>query len=213
MYNTLKIALAGAALAFTGSTAMAATLTLESATAHTYQHSGNSPCIISGQNCPQQPSGFDYTEYHNTGGMGGTTQASPDYMVSTLLGMFVNGFSVGVDINDTGTPQTLDYFAMLVDGMVVDSYTGSADNVPALANGNGYADYLLRGFTSLANYGADSLVSFQMRMSGMNDGPESFFLVANGEPPPPAPIPLPATGLLLLAGVGGLAAARRRKAA
>lgn len=209
MVKTLKLTLAGVALAVAGSAASASTLTLTGVSGDIYQQSKDSPCIISGQNCPQQPSTFDYTLYSNEGNITTTTQSSPKYTVGQLLSMFTNGFSVGLDINQAGKDaQTLDYFRMKVDGTVVDSYTGSAGNVPAIHQGAGWADYVISGFTSLVGLPLSSIVAFDMKLSGMNDGAESFFLIANA---PVSAVPLPGAALLLASGLGGLAALRRRR--
>lgn len=48
-------------------------------------------------------------------------------------------------------------------------------------------------------------------LEGAVQGTVTFFTI-DGDPLPPAPVPLPASGLLILAGLGGLAAARRKRA-
>ncbi len=142
-----------------------------------------------------------------------TAQTSPNYTVGDLLSRFVNGFFVGLDVNQAGNQvQTLDYFHMLVDNTVVDSYTGTSGNIPFTHQGAGWADYVISGFTSLADLSLASIVSFDMKLSGMSDGAESFFLVAN-QAPPVSTVPLPGAALLLASGLGGMAALRRRRKA
>lgn len=187
----------------------AETLSLTAAPDKTYKHTENSPCIISGQSCNKQPDGFDFTKYAN-GGVTTVTESSPTYTVGWLLNMFASGFSVGIDINEAKGKgaQTLDFFYMLVNGTIVDRYDGSKENVPTTANGEGFADYLLTGFTDLNGYASDATVQFKLKLSGMNDGPESFFLVAN---PAVSAVPLPASALFMMTGLGGMALRRRRQ--
>ncbi len=49
--------------------------------------------------------------------------------------------------------------------------------------------------------------------NGGQDSSKQFGVAGSGPDTPPAPVPLPAAGWLLLAGLGGLAAARRKRAA
>lgn len=213
MVRTLKRTVLGAALMAVGMVANATSLSLTGVTEKIYQQSKDSPCIIAGQNCPGQPGDFSYTLYPNGGNIVTTEQRSPDYTVEKLLSMFENGFSVGLDINQAGEDvQTLDYFHMYIDKAVVDTYTGSVGNVPANQQGAGWADYLITGFTSLKGLPLASIVAFDMKLSGMSDGAESFFLVANSAPPV-STVPLPGAALLLASGLGGLAALRRRRKA
>lgn len=186
----------------------AETLSLTVAPDKTYQHTGNSPCIISGQNCNKQPDGFKYTEYKNTGDTKTVEASSPTYFVGQLLDMFASGFSVGIDINQSNKAQTLDFFYMLVNGAIVDSYEGSKGNVPAINNGDGWADYLLTGFTDLSKYQSDATVQFKLKLIDLNAGAESFFLVLN---PAVSAVPLPASALFMMTGLGGMALRRRRQ--
>lgn len=213
MLKTLKRTALCAALMVAGVAANAATLSLTGVLEDIYQQSKDSPCIIAGQNCPGQPGDFAYTLYPNGGNIVTTAQASPGYTVGDLLARFVNGFSVGLDVNQAGSNvQTLDYFHMRIGGTIVDSYTGAPGNIPATHQGAGWADYLISGFTSLVGLPLTAVVAFDMKLSGMSDGAESFFLVANSAPPVSA-VPLPGAALLLASGLGGLAALRRRRKA
>jgi hypothetical protein len=81
---------------------------------------------------------------------------------------------------------------------VLSSFTGgTAGNVPDINNGTGFPDYTLSGF-SLNGVNPGDNVLFVARMSGLNDGPDSFFLQ-----PGPAGVPGPLVG----AGLPGLIAA------
>jgi hypothetical protein len=111
------------------------------------------------------------------------------------------GFSIGVDVNDTNTAQTLNsfFFLDLTTHTVLASFTGgTTGNVPSLNNGTGFPDYTLTGF-SLNGINPGDEIIFAARMTGLNDGPDSFFL----EPGPAAAVPLPLAG----AGLPGLMAA------
>jgi len=77
--------------------------------------------------------------------------------------------------------------------------------IPSLNNGTGFPDYTLSGFNLDRGdiLPGDQLV-FYARISGANDGPDSFFLI-----PSPVPSPILGAGLPTLLLLGGLLGWRR----
>jgi len=110
-----------------------------------------------------------------------------------------------MDVNQTSTNQTLSLFSMSIGGVLTDSTNiltvGGMEVPPTVGggNGNGYADYILTGFTSLAGLNANTTVTFHVTMPLVNDGREQFFLLSNGGlTPTPEPISVALTGSGLL---------------
>jgi hypothetical protein len=192
----------------------------------------DAPCIICGGNQPQQPANFGYNDFGNTGnqtdlqffssGIFKDTLASDTIGTPYSAGFLSNylidkgdlalTFDIGVDMNDTNVAQTLEsfYFLNLTTHPVLASYSPGPGGtlLPSIHNGTGYADYLLTGLTLNGISAGDNLL-FYSRISGANDGPDSFFLQANV-----SAVPLPA-GIWLfgtaIAGLGALKVRRRHR--
>jgi hypothetical protein len=134
-----------------------------------------------------------------------TNISSPNYTVGQLRAIVGNFFDVGVDVNQTSVTQTLSLFQLynVTTSSIIDQFSNPAGTpIPALSNGNGFADYSLATFT-LGALADNTVVRFVMSMPIANDGAEQFFLLSG--------IPLPAAAWLLLVGLGSLVVARRRK--
>jgi hypothetical protein len=136
-------------------------------------------------------------------------------VVSTINGGSGTGFSIGIDVNDTNSPQTLESFFMLdlTTHSVIYAFSPSIlDSIDLLApsNGTGFPDFQLTGLSTAGLSNTDQYAFF-MRMSNTNDGPDSFFITAA-----PAAVPLPVAGAGLpglLAACGVLFALNRRRRA
>jgi len=194
----------------------------------------NIPCLICGENQPQQKN-FGYNDFGNSGnettinafssgvvrdrladdqiGTGYSLGAGSVFLAA-LLGR--TDFAVGVDVNDTGTAQTLSsfFFLNLTQHTVLASFTGGADgNIPSFNNGTGFPDYTLTGFD--INRGDIRLgdeILFFARITGANDGPDSFFLVPQAAAPVPGPVvgAFGIPGLIACLGMLGLGRWRRK---
>jgi hypothetical protein len=201
----------------------------------------NVPCIICGANQPNQTNfaaGFGYTDFGNTGNqtnlaffssgtlrdttLGQDTISGTNYTgqqianLLTFLGAANLGFTIGIDVNDTNVPQTLEsfFFLDLTAHEVVASFSPEPGGVllPSLNNGTGFPDYTLNGLT-LAGLDLTHEYAFFARISGANDGPDSFFIVPTPQavPGPLAGAGLP--GLIVASGILiGLARRRRQSA-
>jgi len=192
----------------------------------------DSPCIICGGNQPNQPANFGYNDFGNTGnqtdlqffssGIFKDTLASDTIGTPYSAGFLINfllaasdpllTFSIGVDMNDTHVAQTLEsfFFLNLTTKTVLAAYSPGPGGtlLPSIHNGTGYADYLITGLTLAGINPGDNLL-FYSRISGANDGPDSFFLKANATV---APVPLPAALPLFGTAVGGLFLLKKHKA-
>jgi len=201
----IKTLITAAALVLGGSAAYANTITLAAVDGNLYQQTVQSPCIFSNSSC-QQPAGFTSTALDNGGAVSGY-DASVSYLGSQITSIIGAGNSLllGLDINQaSGQPaQTLTSFTMAVNGNVVDTYTGSANNVPAGNNGNGYADFLLSNFSSFA---AGDTVTFHFVFNNANDGTENVFLIGG---PATSSVPEPTNSMLIGSGLAALGLIRR----
>jgi hypothetical protein len=201
---------------------------------------GNQPqniqCVICGDNQPQQQADFGYTNFHNNGGQsdiayfstnvsGGGNPGfdtvglgySGDFLRNYLISKGDTNlqFSIGIDVNDTNTPQTLESFYLLnlTTHTVLAVYSLGPGGTALVNqnNGTGFPDWTLSGFN--INLGTDIHAGDQLiffaRMSGANDGPDSFFIVptVTAVPGPIAGAGMPG----LLAACGGLFALSRRR--
>ena len=167
----------------------------------------NNPCIICGANQPNQTNtalGFGYTDYGNTGNVGTQAFFSSGILRDTALtqdtisavnysgaqliaavdalGGVGGAFSIGIDVNDTNKPQTLEsfFFLDLTTTTVLASFLPRLnDGIDLLAaqNGTGFPDFTLDGL-STAGLDPTHQYAFFARMTNLNDGPDSFFLVA-----------------------------------
>jgi len=197
----------------------------------------NLPCIICGANQPQQPTGFGYNLFGSTGNadtvaffstsiagqpqtglaldtFGGVASGyaigAGSIFQNALLGSL--GFSVGIDVNDTSVAQTLESFWFLnyTTKQVLAVYSPGPGGtlLPAINDGTGYPDWTLTGF-SLAGINPGDTVGFFARITGANDGPDSFFILA--VPGPAVGAGLPA--MLAAFGLFGFNYLRRRRRA
>jgi len=204
----------------------------------------NNPCIICGANQPNQTNfdlNFGYTDYGNQGNQTSEAYFSSGTLRDTVLGSdtisAVNysgaqlkavvaainaaagftgstGFSIGIDVNNTNDPQTLEsvFLLDLSSQKVIYSFLpGINDGIDlkAASNGTGFPDFQLNGL-DVAGLVNDHQYAFFARMTNINDGPDSFFITAAPVPGPIVGAGLP--GLLAgLAGLWGIARARRRR--
>jgi hypothetical protein len=159
--------------------------------------STSAPCIIAGTTC-QNPAGFDYTNFVQSGGISSYDEASPEYEIADFP--FLQ-FNVAIDVNTAAGGEVLDLFEISVDGTVIYIYNGDGNIGSLSSNGNGYADWTLRS-VDLSGYDPGQIVQFHAVWNTASDGAESFFIVSSGTPPV---IPEPATLLFLGTGLAGLA--------
>jgi hypothetical protein len=203
----------------------------------TAQPPGNQPqnvqCIICGEHQPGSQI-LGYNDYHNSGNQGDVFMFSTAVLpggggsglnndqIGTAYGPGVLSafyganatFSIGIDVNDTNVAQRLNSFYVLdlTTHNVLAAYQSPFDAgtpVPSFHNGTGYPDYTLGSF-QLTGAAAGHDILFFARISGANDGPDSFFLVADTT----AAVPEASTWAMLLAGfagIGGIAMRRNRK--
>jgi hypothetical protein len=214
-------------------TTNAATLTVMSAVPAGNQVD-NIPCIICGAHQPQQPAGFGYNLFGNTGnantvsffstavfpsqggsGLGldqigtGYSLANGSPLLNAIGGRI--GFTVGLDVNDSSQAQTLEsfWFLNLTQHTVLGVFSPGPGGmlIPDINNGTGFPDYTISGLT-LEGINAGDQVIFFSRITDANDGPDSFFINPVIVPGPIAGAGIP--GLLAAFGIGGFMWRRRK---
>jgi hypothetical protein len=206
-------------------------LQLNATPAPTDNQPRNTPCIICGANQPQQnpntAAGFGYNDFGNTGNQTDLAFFSSgivrDHLAGDTIGTpysagFLQAFdpaltfSIGIDMNDTNTAQVLEsfFFLNLTTHTVLASYSPGPGGtlLPSLHNGTGFPDYTLTGL-SLAGINPGDDLLFYARISGANDGPDSFFFQSAAA----VPGPIAGAGIpgLIVACLGLIGLARRRR--
>lgn len=203
MRTSISVALlAAVGVVIGGAAEPARALTLENPSTIIAQQADQSPCVIGDPSC-HQPAGFDFTvlapnqDTHDV--------FSPIYTVEQIIDIATAVFSIGIDTNTANgqSPEVLDFFAILVDGTEISSYTGPTDLL-TVNNGTGFSDARLLGF-DLTGFALTSTVQFHLTYHDATNGRENFFLISG------AAIPEPATMALLCSGLLGAMGARRRR--
>ena len=188
-------------------------LTLDNPGAAAYQQTLNSPCVIGDPSC-NNPAGFGFTTLP-AGAVAFYDSTSPTYTVQQIRNVAGDVFLVGIDANTTTQPlatERLDYFAMLVNGVVQFIYDPANPGTQLVTahNGNGYSDALLRGF-DLSSFLAADQVTFRAILNSPTAGRDQFFLAGLSAPTPTLEVPEPGTLGLLGLGLVGITYGRRRK--
>jgi hypothetical protein len=230
--SKIRVGVVAAALVSVASFAQAAPITLDLVAAGSTligPQSNSAPCIIAGTHC-QNPAGFGYTNFVQSGNDPDYNEYSPMY---TLSDFPFGAFAVAIDVNTTkDAGETLQLFEVRVDGVLTHLYTGPGlIGDPVANNGNGYGDWTLEDI-DLTNYAPGAQVQFHAVFDGASGGAESF-VIGEREGPPCSPtdpncnpceidcpctgedcnpdVPEPASVALLGAGLASVVAIRRRK--
>jgi hypothetical protein len=219
----MKIAAATAVMALGAGAASAATvLSLSEEPSPGIQQSDQGPCVIGDNSCNSNDTpliGFTLLPNTNPPGVPDEYDVdSPIYTVAALRSYLDpnDAFDIGIDINNNGNDaadfahRLFSFTMSLVGGGVLFEYAANPGTALGDANnpGLGFSDFRLSGF-SLAGLDDDDEVFFSLFMDDVDAGRDQFFLIKQD----PNVIPLPAAGWLLIAGLGGLAAVKRRKRA
>jgi len=146
--------------------------------------------------------------------LGSDTLSATNYSAGFLINFLQNlgdlnlTFSVGLDVNDTNVAQTLAsfYFLDVTTHTVLSAFTTDT-LIPDQNNGTGFPDYTLNGL-SLAGVNPGDQLAFFARITGANDGPDSFFLIAT---PTVAAVPEASTWAMMLLGFAGISLFGLRK--
>jgi hypothetical protein len=204
----LKPVLASMFMAGLWTAGNAAAITLDTSGTPSIQQQNTTPCIFGGNDC-SNPLGFGFTNvngFDNDGTVTLLEGLSPIYTVSqinTILGSSL--FSVGIDTNQSGggaePRQLLHSFEMLVNGVATQSYFGPS-YININANGNGWSDAMLNGFT-LAGLAGATTIQFRTHYSNATNGVDSMFLATA--------IPEPETYAMMMAGLGLMGWVTRRR--
>ena len=212
----------------------AAGISIFTAPDKTYQNTTNNPCIFYGPGNCSDPSGWPAPA-------GDTQNFTANPLVQTYdgsgysswLSVVGTSFILGYDINQAnGKPAQIltELTITFYDGSNVQlsdyTMTGLPLSVPANANGNGYADYVLAAGCSgvVTGTGVDATCSqylpflvpngttkivMTFNMSDDNDGAEQIFAIPAACTTNCGPVPEPATGTLVALGSGLVAVAYR----
>jgi hypothetical protein len=228
-----KLLLACTALIALTASAGAAPLTI-SQLPNPVPQSLSNPCIICGTNQGQQPAGFGYNDFSTQGHTetltlystnlfttlqsGAQSAFGDNYTVGQIRDFFGANFTFGVaiDVNAAGgaPPMTLDSFQLIDLGLpglgdeTILFQTAGPLTLNDIHNGNGKGDYLLTGF-DLSGVNAGDRLVFRAVLSGMSDGPDSFYLVVQ---PNVGAVPELSTWFMMIIGFAGIGTlAMRRK--
>ena len=159
-------------------------LTLDNPGSTAYQQTLNSPCVIGDPSC-SNPTGFGFTTLP-AGAVDFYEATSPTYSVQQVRNIAGDAFFIGIDVNTTTQPlatERLDYFAMLIIGVVQFVYDpANPGTQPVTANnGNGYSDALLRGF-DLSSFLPTGVITFRAILNSPTVGRDQSFLARLGTP-------------------------------
>lgn len=201
----------------------AATIMLQDPGSIVVQQTNDHPCLFGGNSC-KNPTGFDFTLLSNNPSNGTydayappTSDTPPYYTVQQIMDILAltdpnnyTAFSVGIDLNSSKkvATESLQTFAMLINGTVVQQYNVPSPGTTLMTenNGTGYSDDLLTGF-DLSNYAPTAQVTFHLVENNATDGAEEYFLVNAANP---MPVSEPPTAALLGVSIFGLGFLRRR---